>query len=691
MFKIGYSIWLNGKKYSSTYPKEAFYNGNIFSLKGKNDNGKTTLLKIVAEAFGASERDNNTISNHLKRDISDIAEEENKLNYDLTLSYPDGSGSTTVDISYNGKDHKYWINKTPVGKTEFLRQYAVLFEVREKMSDKLDRHMRDVENRFDQYLNYIKIYESKLGGLFEKVSNYERSDESLKRARISIKNIEENILNYEKLKDLYEQSYIRARKEYINYIFEKKSQEFHKLERQLTDITKRMQQAKSAERSHSMKGKALLEKSNSLRDTVTDSNLIFQRIDNIVLKNEYVGLSGNLKALSDPLSITYEYLSSISTFFQRVQAYVKQESKGDTSSDHYKEEQELSFLKSLLEIMREYSNTDLELPGSGKKLIELLSPLESRYNELRLLLGKFEVLDALDKKCREIISLIGLVVVELKKYLDKDKQEEDTSDGEDIEELSKSYRNIDKKLDELSKELSQIEDEYNNISTDEKRGFRLESGVVEDYNKSKKNYEGILSEIKNVENQLEVQRQYEKKFKDIKKPNTKLTSQDIISLNEKIVRLKGKFSNYTSKLKDLNLPKLEQGQQLDKNDLDFFSKIGIYLANVVEVIYHEHRMLKVKKIDFQNRLYVLEDGSTIKTSTVGSGHSSLNAITSRMKNNFSGKKKILLVDEITDMDPGVKNFLMNEVKRQISSGESVLALLTEWTYESVENELVPMV
>ena len=111
MFRIEYSIWLNGNRYSSTYPNKPEIDGNIFSLKGRNDNGKTTLLKIVAEAFGASEKDNDTISDHLKRDISDIADEENKLNYNLTLKYPDPS--TTVNIVYNGKDHKYKVNEKP--------------------------------------------------------------------------------------------------------------------------------------------------------------------------------------------------------------------------------------------------------------------------------------------------------------------------------------------------------------------------------------------------------------------------------------------------------------------------------------------------------------------------------------------------------------------------------------------------
>lgn len=689
MFKIDYSIWLNGKHYTSSYPNDGTPDGNVFSLKGRNDNGKTTLLKIVAEAFGASERENLTISNYLKRDISDIAVEENKLNYSLTLTYPDES--TTVSIVYNGKEHRYKINERPVGKTEFMRQYAVLFEVREKMSDKLDRHMQDVENRFEQYLNYISIYESKLGTLFEKVSNYEKSEESLNKARNSIRNIEGNIKNYEKLKELYYQSYLGAKKEYINYIYEKKTLEFQKMEAHSNDIKKKIQQAKKSGRFSSKRGEKLLEESESLRDRITESKMTFQLLTNPELKNEFTELSKNLKRLSDLTSITYEYLSSLSNFFQRVQGFVKEESKANTSSGHYKDEQELSFLKSLLEIIKEYSNIDLELPGSGKKLIELLKPLEDRYRELRSLLGRSDDLNALDKRSGELISQIGRVSIKLKEYTDNDKQEAEVVEGEDLEELNRDLKITDKKLFELSKELSQIEDEYNGIPPDERRNFRLDPGVVDDYNKSKKDYEGIEYDIKEATTQLGVQRQYENKFKDIKKPRTHLTSQDIISLDGKIVNLKNKFSNYTSKIKDINLSKLEQGEVLEKPDSDLFSKIGTYLANVVEVIYHEHKMLKVKKIDFHNRLYVLEDGSTVKTSTVGSGHSSLNAITSRMKNNFSGRKKILLIDEITDMDPGVKSFLIDEVKKQISSGESVLALLTEWNYESVENKLIPIV
>ena len=689
MFRIEYSIWLNGNRYSSTYPNKPEIDGNIFSLKGRNDNGKTTLLKIVAEAFGASEKDNDTISDHLKRDISDIADEENKLNYNLTLKYPDQS--TTVNIVYNGKDHRYKVNEKPIGKTEFLRQYAVLFEVREKMLDKLNRHMRDVESRFDQYLNYIKVYESKLGVLFEKVSNYEKSEESLNKAKNSIKNLNDNLSNYTRLQSMYSKSLQRARKEYINYLYQKKELEFQRFDEQLKEIKKKMKQTNKSGKASSSQAELLLNKSNDLRDEIVNSKLIFQGLSNLELKDNFTELNRNLKGLSDLSYLTFEYLSSISEFFQKAMDFVIEKRKGDTSSNRYKEEQEFNFLKRLIEIVKDFSGADLELPGSGKKLIDLLLPLQDRYHELLILLGQSETLDAIYNKSEKIIALIGEVTVELKRYLDQNRQEEEPkSEKVNLDELNEDRKAIEHKLDELSIELGKMEEEYNKISLDEKREFRPDSSVVDDYNKTKKDYEDTVKEIEETKKNLEVQNQYEMRFRNIQKPATKYTSQDIISLNEKVVKLKTKFNIFTTKLKDINLTKLERGDISNKSDSEFFSKIGTYLANVVEVVFHEHKMLRVKQIDFQKGVYLLEDGSTIKTNTIGSGHSSLNAIVARMKNNFVDKKKILLIDEITDMDPGVREFLINEVKKQIQSGESVLALLTEWDFKSSENELVPI-
>ena len=689
MFKIEYSIWLNGNRYSSAYPNKPDVDGNIFSLKGRNDNGKTTLLKIVAEAFGASERDNKTISDRLKMDIADLADERNNLNYNLTLKYPDQS--TTVNIVYDGKEHQYKVNEKPVGKTEFLRHYAVLFEVRENMFDKLNRHMRDVENRFDQYLNFIKIYESQLGALFEKVKNYENSEESLARARTSIKNLNEILSNYTTYRDMYSQKLQRARKEYINYVYQKTELEFRNTEDRLKEIEKKRKEASKSGNTNYNGAETLLKKSNDLRDEIVNSQLLFQGLNNQELLVNFTEINKNLKKLSNLDQLSFEYLSSITEFFNKAIKFVEEQKKLGISSDKYKEEQELNFLTKLIEIIREFSGTDLELPGLGMKLKDFLSSLEVRRRELSTLLHQSEALDAIYRRSNEIIKSIGKVTVELKKYLDGSKlNEEPVSEKMNLDELNEAYKTTKLRLDQVSKELDKMEDEYNGIPPDEKRDFRIDPSVIDDYKKAKEDYDDLIKKIDETKRNLEVQKQYEMRFNNIQKPNTDLTSQDIISLNEKVVKLKNKFSIYTTKLKDINLSKLQRGDTSNQSDSEFFSKIGTYLANVVEVVFHEHRMLRVKQIDFQNGLYLLEDGTTIKINTIGSGHASLNAIVARMKNNFPDRKKILLIDEITDMDPGVKDFLITEVKKQIASGESVLALLTEWDFKSSENELVPI-
>ena len=689
MFKIEYSIWLNGNRYSSAYPNKPDVDGNIFSLKGRNDNGKTTLLKIVAEAFGASERDNKTISDRLKMDIADLADERNNLNYNLTLKYPDQS--TTVNIVYDGKEHQYKVNEKPVGKTEFLRHYAVLFEVRENMFDKLNRHMRDVENRFDQYLNFIKIYESQLGALFEKVKNYENSEESLARARTSIKNLNEILSNYTTYRDMYSQKLQRARKEYINYVYQKTELEFRNTEDRLKEIEKKRKEASKSGNTNYNGAETLLKKSNDLRDEIVNSQLLFQGLNNQELLVNFTEINKNLKKLSNLDQLSFEYLSSITEFFNKAIKFVEEQKKLGISSDKYKEEQELNFLTKLIEIIREFSGTDLELPGLGMKLKDFLSSLEVRRRELSTLLHQSEALDAIYRRSNEIIKSIGKVTVELKKYLDGSKlNEEPVSEKVNLDELNEAYKTTKLRLDQVSKELDKMEDEYNGIPPDEKRDFRIDPSVIDDYKKAKEDYDDLIKKIDETKRNLEVQKQYEMRFNNIQKPNTDLTSQDIISLNEKVVKLKNKFSIYTTKLKDINLSKLQRGDTSNQSDSEFFSKIGTYLANVVEVVFHEHRMLRVKQIDFQNGLYLLEDGTTIKINTIGSGHASLNAIVARMKNNFPDRKKILLIDEITDMDPGVKDFLITEVKKQIASGESVLALLTEWDFKSSENELVPI-
>ena len=683
MFRIEYRIWLNGKQYSSKYPGEGLLDGNMFSVLGKNDNGKTTLLKIVAEAFGALEEDNNIIPDSLEPDIRELFDPDNKLNYNITFTYPDNS--RTVNVQFNGNDHRYKINDNPVGKTEFIDQFAVLFEVREKISDKMERHLADIKGRFEDYLTYVKRYETNLRDLYTRVNTYEKQKDLQKSAETSVDKLQLELKKRMSLKDAYDKSYRELRKEYVNYIYNVKSAELEETERKILELEKKLKQADRAKRNISPTEKKLLEICNNLRDNIYESKMLFNLLNDLELKNQFNELLKNLSGLSNLTDLSDEYLYKISSYFDRVRNYLNDQVDADIPDEKYKERQEISFLTKLLQIFREFSTADLELPGLGKKLIDLLSPLENRYNELKKHVGMQETMEAIEKKCVEFIQTIGKITVELKIYRSNMGKEKILIDNTNLDELNKEKVKAERNRDEIDRTLSKIEEEYIEIPDSEKNGFRKYSGIEEEFQQAKERCDALEKEIKNTEVQLEAQKLNAQNYKDINAPKTKLMSQDIISINNKVSKLESKFISYTGRLKDISLAKLENGGVTNEEDLIFFSKIGEYFAKVVGEIYHEHKSMRVNKIDFQKRLYIMEDGSTIKISTIGSGHSSLNAISAKMKLNFPRKKKILLIDEITDMDTDVRNLLMEEIRKQILSGESVLALLTGWVDDVPNN------
>jgi len=62
----------------------------------------------------------------------------------------------------------------------------------------------------------------------------------------------------------------------------------------------------------------------------------------------------------------------------------------------------------------------------------------------------------------------------------------------------------------------------------------------------------------------------------------------------------------------------------------------------------------------------------------------------RMKQDYGGKKKILLFDEIGHMDENNTERLLEEIKKQINSGEVLLALLTQMDNSLDEVVLKPI-
>ena len=75
---------------------------------------------------------------------------------------------------------------------------------------------------------------------------------------------------------------------------------------------------------------------------------------------------------------------------------------------------------------------------------------------------------------------------------------------------------------------------------------------------------------------------------------------------------------------------------------------------------------------------------------IGTGHTALNSLLARVRQDCGNKKKVLLFDEIGDMDKESIQKLLNEIKNGVKRGEILFALLSQRDDSFVDPIAVPV-
>lgn len=119
------------------------------------------------------------------------------------------------------------------------------------------------------------------------------------------------------------------------------------------------------------------------------------------------------------------------------------------------------------------------------------------------------------------------------------------------------------------------------------------------------------------------------------------------------------------------------GPDLDDGATKFYDALGEYFAEVLKVVYFENKGWVLTRIDLTNRRYIVEGRQPISYVDIGAGHTALNSLLARMKQDYEGRKKILLFDEIGIMDNENLGRLIEEIKSQVRNHEVILALLSQ--------------
>lgn len=688
-FKLKYDWQFRDEHYTSAYPAETDEENNIFKICGKNERGKTTTLKIIAFAFRDNDDDSGNINQSILEEISDLEGDETKLTFEFIIKSPDNR--LTLECSYHDNERYFKINGNAVGVTEVKDKFILLFDVPEPLQEKLKNSIKNVRSRFKRYIDLVSSYNGDLQKLYEQLTDYNNAEETKKKIIYTISNLESELSNYKKLLSTYTYQEPGIRKQFVNYQYGKLYNDFTEAEDKYKEINALIRKNQNREKKTSNNGRNLLKEGNELRDMIYFSKELFIAIIDKDQRDKFNKILKDITSLSDLDRLNENVLSEIYTFYLNQQNDTEKLRTGEASDRNYKNKQELQLIRKLLLVVKDYVNIDPEIPGSGKKITELLTPLQQRERELSSLVGDDETMDAIISKCVEIIKQIGNVSSELRKFKEHRGDYEEEESEIDLESLKKKREEWDKKMDLTSVELSKLEQEYNSITKEERTSFKFDPNIVQKYNTLISDKKDVSEKINKTETNIRVQKESLNKYEDLKKPSTEMSLDDINATSKKVNQLLKKLNNYSKKLQNIDLKKMQLRESSSGDGTELYSKIGEYLASVVEVIYHNKRPYEIKNIDFSRGEYILADGSDpIKFNWLGTGARALNALSAKIRQNFRGRKKIILIDEIGDMDNDNQQILLDQLKMQVKTGDALLAMLTERDDSSDAVRMVPI-
>ncbi|MEM2146777.1 MAG: hypothetical protein QW279_15545, partial [Candidatus Jordarchaeaceae archaeon] len=172
-----------------------------------------------------------------------------------------------------------------------------------------------------------------------------------------------------------------------------------------------------------------------------------------------------------------------------------------------------------------------------------------------------------------------------------------------------------------------------------------------------------------------------------KKPKYEEKENELRALFERVSHLREYVYQWIQILKDPAQAKeqLEHAQQqgFGLQDYERFIKaVGEYVGNQFEPVAYDYRFHEIKFFDIEKDTFITKEDRQIPISKLSQGQSKIATLTGVFKKMDPSKKKIVLIDEIAELDPEnlqmVKETLLEEYKK----GSLILAILVRPPRES---------
>jgi DNA repair exonuclease SbcCD ATPase subunit len=624
---------------------------NLIEIEGRNGTGKTTLLNCLALATGYLEQEKDLQTKPaLRRKLQDL--DENKtLEYCFRICCETSEPTELKIERAKGQKQKCWLNSKQIDTSTVYKKFDVVFlteddpmKVVNASLGKLARYFNDLDRglislntsitKHLQDIEEFQDFKKKETGLLKEIKTH---TEDANKKRNSLEKLEEKLKKAELKKQIKEKLELLSKEGKITSEFNGLKKRYEELKGKTeTGLIQRL-----------YKERLGLKKAD---DSLKEINRRIMQICSS-LKNYAVSIDGNRLLRDD-----YSELNELNRKLQPQQSHEKIRTE---------------LVDEMTALFRRYRDDDI-VPLVNKPVREALSELlkikiKTASNRV------FSLLESLNKVMGErrcAHQEENRIQTRISQLSQKSKEIQSIGD------IQSAYIEAEKKF--VALQVAQTENRIELLSQ-----WKELFSVEDDPSEVAKQVQNLQYTIRDEETLESKCRESLKLLRDnaSRKPKYLNEEKQLKKLFERISRLRENVVQWAQILvqpqsarEQFSSTKTSPGFGLDDYNR-FVGPVGEYLGNQFEPVSYDNKLHFIKFFDIENDTFTTKDRRKIPIEKLSQGQSKITTLTGSFKKMDSSKKKIVLIDEIADLDPLNLQNVKDILRRKYDEGSLLLAIL----------------
>lgn len=626
-------------------------NANLVEIEGKNGSGKTTLLNCLALSLGYLDQEKELGNKPALKKKLEALEDNNSLEYDFRVCCDKPEAIDLRVQRIQGQRSKFWLNSKQIAGEDITKRFEVIFLTEDDPTKVVNSSLGKLRKYFLEMEKNLGNIQDALFKNLQDISDYRNFERKEKKFLDEIAEandkIKEGKQQYQELKILAEK--LQKKEE----VFAKL--QLHKNEQKITNDYRALETKLSA-----LEGKtdaSILKKLDkerwNLRNAKSDITSINSRIVQICSS------LGNYGQHIDAQKLLDNDHSELNELNRKI------------APEKQKEEVKLQMVEEMITLFKHYQESDVIpiINMSVHQAVKELFTIQAKAASERIfaLIGVLnKAIDERNEKLREIVKINQRTT--------------------ELTEKSKELEGIQK----LKEEFQEIQEKYLNLQLALKTP---RSQLLNDWN-DLRDIEGDVNSTKTKMESVSISTGTNEKLKEkqidglnlLKESNCTVPLYEkeeakIKALYEKMTLLRENTFHWSQILQDPIAAKsafVEIGDRQGfglKDFKIFVQSIGEYLGNQFEPVAYDYKLHNIHFFDIENNTFTTSENRKIAIDQLSQGQSKITTLTGSFKKMDTARKKIVLIDEIADLDPENLQSVKNMLKEKLDEGSLILAVL----------------